>query len=166
MHLHRIELHIEEEEDGYYLTIFYKDLYHRLGPVDSLTKKVFAFLLQEEKKKTKAPPSRTLRRRSQRQERKLAEDVGARVQPGSGSLPTHKGDVRKRGEFRVESKYTSKKSYSVTREVLQKIRGECTGVERPALDVLFTDPLTGQESDRWVMIPYEDWVKKYGVSDD
>lgn len=53
-------------------------------------------------------------KRSRDMERKLAEDMGGRVQPGSGNsiLPAYKGDVRRQGEWRLEHKYTDAvKSY-------------------------------------------------------
>lgn len=99
------------------------------------------------------------RRRSMRQERELAADSGARVQPGSGALPGAKGDVRSRGKFRAECKFTKAKSFRVTRAILDKISSECSYGETPVLDIAFLNRV-GQTEDRWVAIPYEDWLAK------
>ena len=102
--------------------------------------------------------NKKIKRLSRRQEMGLAEDTGSRVQKGSGSLPWAKSDVRKRGVFRAECKFTRAKSYSVTRATLDKIRGECETGETPLLDLQFLDKF-GAPADRWVMIPYDDWLK-------
>jgi hypothetical protein len=104
-----------------------------------------------------ANEARANRRRSRRQETRLANDTGARVQRGSGSLPWAKGDVRKRGIFRAECKFTKKKSFSVTRTILDKIRSECDYNETPVLDVTFVGE-HGATEDHWVCVPYETWL--------
>jgi hypothetical protein len=97
------------------------------------------------------------KRRSQRQERQLALDTGGRTQRGSGSLPWAKGDVRKKGKFRAECKFTRNKSFSVTRAILDKIRSECDFNETPVLDITFVDE-HGRTEDHWVAVPYEVWL--------
>lgn len=101
--------------------------------------------------------SKRLRKRAQQEERKIAQDIGGRVQPASGAMPGAKGDVRKRGVSRVESKITGTSSYRVTRDELSKIRSECGAGEKPAFVVTFVNKSTLREEDRWVLIPYEDW---------
>jgi hypothetical protein len=98
-----------------------------------------------------------IKRLSRRQELGLADDTDSRVQKGSGSMPWAKGDVRKRGVFRAECKFTRAKSYSVTRVTLDKIRSECETGETPLLDLQFLDQF-GASADRWVMIPYDVWL--------
>lgn len=107
----------------------------------------------------RTPPSKRDKKRSLRQERKLAEDIGGRTQPGSGNQSYAKGDVRKKGKFRVEAKFTKSKSYNLTREVLSKISGECTGGEKPILHVDFVHPSTLRSENSYVVIPYEDWME-------
>lgn len=109
--------------------------------------------------KGRRTPDKRIRRRSQRQERKLAEDSGGRVQKGSGCLPWAKGDVRKRGVFRGESKFTTAQSFSLKRALLDKIRSECEGQEYPLLDIEFINKGTQRSEDRWVAVPYEVWVE-------
>lgn len=109
-------------------------------------------------------PKRT-KRRSQRQEKELAAATGGRAQKGSGALPHAKGDVRVRGDFRGECKFTKARSYRLTRETLDKIRSECSYDETPIVDVAFVSP-EGRTEDRWVAMPYDVWKKRYEVDDD
>lgn len=101
--------------------------------------------------------ARANRRRSRRQESGLASDTGGTVQRGSGALPWARGDVRKTGEFRAECKFTRRKSFSVTREILDKIRSECSFDEIPVLDVSFVNP-EGRTDERYVVVPYDTWL--------
>ena len=61
---------------------------------------------------------------SQKQEVEVAEEFGGRTQPNSGAMAGAKGDVRKKGELRIEAKYTAAGSYSLKLEELEKIAGE------------------------------------------
>lgn len=63
------------------------------------------------------------RKRSQRQERRLAEKVGGKVTPASGALWHQKGDVRSE-HFLIEAKTTRNKQYTLKYEDLQKISHE------------------------------------------
>ena len=110
--------------------------------------------------------SKRLRRASIRQERKLAEVVGGRTQPGSGAFPGHKGDVRLRNKFRIEAKFTTKKSYTLKLEDLLKIVGECTGSERPVFVVEFKDENGLYSGSSWVVIPQRDWEKLIAQAND
>jgi hypothetical protein len=94
------------------------------------------------------------KRTSRRQEDDIAENLGGRRQPGSGAIEGVKGDVRIYGRYRAEAKYTRNKSYRVTREELNKIRGECSGHETPLFVIDFVDPDTGRNPDRWVLMPF------------
>jgi hypothetical protein len=97
------------------------------------------------------------KRASAKQESEIATSMGGRRQPGSGAIPGLKGDVRVKGKLRIEAKYTSNKSYSVTRADLLKIRSECYGSETPAFVIDFKDPGTLRTEERWVLIPFSDW---------
>ncbi len=96
-------------------------------------------------------------KRASKQEASLASAVGGKTQKGSGNQLSAKGDVRKKGIFRLECKSTTNKSFSMTREILDKISSECLRLERPGLDVLFLNPTTLREEDRWVAIPFSDF---------
>lgn len=86
------------------------------------------------------------------QEREAAKRLGGRTTPASGSL-REKGDVRVSGILRLECKATSKKSFSVTRDMVRKITeaGELSG-ELPAIEIEFL-PLAGQFHGRVAVVP-------------
>ena len=96
---------------------------------------------------------------SKKQERRVAEGVGGRAQCGSGALPGNKGDGRVYGRLRIENKFTTKKSYSVKRSDLDKIRAECQGRETPVFQIDFRDPTFNRLEDSWVLIPEQVWRK-------
>jgi hypothetical protein len=77
-------------------------------------------------------------RRAPKQERELAKRSGGRLTPGSGSK-TQKGDVRKAyGIIRIEAKTTTKKSFSVTKEMVRKIEdASLPNGEIPAIVIEF-----------------------------
>lgn len=55
--------------------------------------------------------------------------------------------------IRVEMKSTTKKDMSiVSRDVLNKIRGECEGREEPIVVVDFADRVTGRVEDQWALV--------------
>jgi hypothetical protein len=103
------------------------------------------------------PPTRSLRKRISREELETARMVGGQRQKGSGSTPSAKGDIRVKGKLRGEEKSTAKGSYTIKRAVLDKIRSECVGAERPFVLLRFRHPVTMATEDRWVLIPVEDW---------
>lgn len=124
-------------------------------------------LFQQEIELDEAKPRRVVskarRKRVARQEQDMAEAIGGRTQAGSGSVAGCKGDVRKKGFFRIECKSTEAKSFSVKREILDKIRSECGRQELPALDILFLGPNLVEE-DRWVAVPFpqfEEYAEYY-----
>jgi hypothetical protein len=96
------------------------------------------------------------RRLSQKQELDLAQSVGGRVQPGSGSKPGAKGDIRVKGVVRGEAKYTKAGSYRLELADLQKIRSECTLGERMAFLVRFVDD-DNRTKDEFALISRSDW---------
>lgn len=101
--------------------------------------------------------SKNTRRLSKRQELGLARATDSKQQRGSGALAWAKGDVRKKGTFRAECKFTRAKSFILKTEILNKIRGECSFDETPVLDILFMDK-DGRTDEHWVVIPYETWL--------
>lgn len=100
------------------------------------------------------PKSR--RRASKKQEIKLAEAVGGRVQPGSGCVPGCKGDFRVPGRLLGEAKYTTKKSYSIKLHDLLKLKAECQGLEQPVLALEFKDDSLRTLA-KYVIIPQVYW---------
>lgn len=78
-------------------------------------------------------------RAAPKQERRIADMIGGKVTPGSGNQRV-KGDVRKLKVARIECKSTAAKSFSITREMVDKIEsaGAAAG-EVPAIVVDFVN---------------------------
>lgn len=107
---------------------------------------------------TSGPPDRRTKRTSRRRELEIAEKLGARRQPGSGNQPFAKGDVRKKGVFRIEAKECFGLEFGMhRRDLLDKIRSECSRGEQPAVVVTFRDRGTHEELESWAIIPFELW---------
>lgn len=98
----------------------------------------------------KNPRSKSTRRQADKQERRVARNLGARQTIASGQTPIDKGDVRSEN-VRVECKYTDKKSYSLKAEDLQKIANATTGEQIPLFYVEFR-----QHGQAYYIIP-EGW---------
>lgn len=79
----------------------------------------------------------THQKRSQDQEDRAAKRYGARTQPGSGSRPGTKGDLRKRGVLRGECKETTAKSYTLKLAELLKLQREASTDELPLFEIEF-----------------------------
>lgn len=86
------------------------------------------------------------------QEKAWAKLLGGRVTPGSGNQNT-KGDVRVKGVMRLEMKCTEKKSFSITREMAEKIeQAGLANDEIPAMEIEFLSP-TGKVLNRVAVVP-------------
>jgi len=100
-------------------------------------------------------------KRSIRQERRIEKTTGGYRQPGSGSKPMKRGDVKagrlvempNETSFLIEAKTTKAKSHSVSELRLKKITGEATSLgKRPAYWITFEQMPHPYEKD-WVLIP-------------
>lgn len=90
-----------------------------------------------------AVTSKRQKKMSQRQEEKVAEDIGGRLVAGSGAGRTSGGgDVRRRAELRVECKVTEKDYFVLQYSDLDKIRRQAIagGLEHPVLHLRFAVP--------------------------
>ena len=87
----------------------------------------------------KAHPLYAAQSHARKQEKRVAERLGGRTVPGSGSGAV-KGDVRLTGVLRLENKCTTKDAFRITRSMLEKIENAAlqTG-EVPAIQVEFID---------------------------
>lgn len=75
-----------------------------------------------------------------KQEKRLALVLGGKVTKASGAS-YEKGDVRVKGVVRVEAKCTTKKSFPVTRDMLDKIEtAAIASGEMPVMVIEFLDP--------------------------
>ena len=78
-------------------------------------------------------------RRAKKQERELAKSTRGRLVPASGARDV-KGDVRVKGVVRIEAKTTKNQSFSVSREMVEKIEAAAVASnEMPVLVVEFND---------------------------
>ena len=90
---------------------------------------------------------------SPEQEAKWARELEGKVTPGSGSGNV-KGDVRVKGLVRLENKTTDKKSFSLTREIIEKIEhAALNNNEIPFIQIDFIDPINGQLIHELAVVP-------------
>ena len=75
---------------------------------------------------------KTVKKRSQIQEKSVAKDMGAKTVVASGAMWFSKGDVRN-DKFLIECKTTEKDFYSITIKVWEKIIGPLNEVVKKEL---------------------------------
>jgi len=96
------------------------------------------------------------KKRSLQQEVDIMDELGGRTQPGSGNQAGAKGDGRKKGELRVEAKFTEANSYSLVLDDLYKIAGEATFGELPLFVIDFLEPGKRSLKDRFAVLHFTD----------
>lgn len=114
-----------------------------------------------------APRRKALRanqKTSLRQELDIEEEFGARRQPGSGNQAGAKGDHRRKGELRLEAKFTRDESYRLQLGDLYKLAGEAVGGELPVMVIDFLDPGTRKLRDRFTVIHSNDFKELHAAS--
>lgn len=90
--------------------------------------------------------------KSQKQEKRVAKTLNAKVQKASGSQAFHKGDIKSK-ELLIEAKRTDKDSMSVKKEWLIKINAEAAAYNRiPGLSLEF-DNMPNLVPKDWIAIP-------------
>lgn len=98
---------------------------------------------------------KTIKRRSQKQEKSVAKGFNAKVVVASGALWGAKGDVRN-DKFLIECKTTEKDYYSITTKVWEKIEEEALK-DRMRTPLLIIDL---QDRDRYVVFNPNQFVKQ------
>lgn len=98
---------------------------------------------------------KTVKRRSQKQEKSVAKDFNAKTVVASGALWGAKGDVRN-DKFLIECKTTEKDYYSITTKVWEKIEEEALK-DRMRTPLLIIDL---QDRDRYVVFNPNQFVKQ------
>ena len=94
-----------------------------------------------------------------KKEKKLAIRVGGRTTNASGAK-NEKGDVRKVGIARLEHKTCQRKSFSVTREMIEKIVSASLACgEVAAIVVEFVNPVSGKSEGEVAVIPVDDLIR-------
>lgn len=91
-------------------------------------------------------------------EKRVSKKMGSKLMVGSGAIEGRKSDAvldTSHYNFRIESKATKNKSFSIKHEILDKIRREALETGRvPVLTISFTDEMgNAKPSDDYVMIP-------------
>lgn len=103
------------------------------------------------------------KRYSKKQESNLAKRFGGRVTAGSGNK-LEKGDVRVEGILRIEAKCTKNKSFSVTLDMINKIKEAALSAspsEVPAIQITFlTDTGVPVEDIALIPVKYLDFIIK------
>ena len=97
-------------------------------------------------------------KQSQKHEKRIAKRIGGKTRAASGAFWSGKGDVRN-DEYLWEHKYTSKKSFSVTRTVLDKIEEEAIMDGRTPVLGLHID---GKD---YVVLTEDDFIELLGETD-
>lgn len=95
----------------------------------------------------------SMRKISDRQEKKNARAFGARRTISSGSTPFDKGDVKIRGELRMECKSTESASYGLKRAELEQLASQAKDDEIPVFVIEFR----GDRPTEYAVIP-KDWL--------
>ena len=149
----RMTPEIDENGDAYIL-VDRGGSTDRVGPLQAGVE-VTAVL--EDQHYTSGPPSNHVKHLSRRQEQRNADLIGGRTQPGSGSSNRAKGDVRKLGEYRGESKFTFSYAYQLDRRVLEKITGECGDGEKPILFIDYKNKETSRTHGSYVVLHENDF---------
>jgi len=92
------------------------------------------------------------KKKSKKQEKRIAKKQGGRVQKGSGSVTFHKGDVRS-AELLTECKRTDGETIRVDKKWLIKISREALGLTlTPALAFGF-DNMPALVAQDWTAVP-------------
>lgn len=80
--------------------------------------------------------SKLIKKKSQKQESKIANDLGGKVTIASGALYFQRADVRN-DKYLVECKFTEKAYYSLTIKTWEKIRSEAIkdGLRIPVMEI-------------------------------
>lgn len=103
-------------------------------------------LLQLEK------PAPSMRRISDKQEKRNARDVGGRRTLASGALKD-KADVKLPGKIRMECKSTGSASYGLKKADLEQLQGQTVGDEVPVFMIEFR----GTVPSEYAVVP-KDWL--------
>lgn len=102
------------------------------------------------------------KKNSNKQEKRIAKELGGRRIPGSGSRWDSKGDVKTK-KFLVEAKTTTHKSFSVSSDILAKVELEAVGTGRtPVVSVELTG---GSVPKRYAVLSWEDFLALTGEDD-
>lgn len=98
-----------------------------------------------------------VKKKSTKQEKRLAAQIGGKSTIASGSLHFDKADVKKSG-LRGECKRTDKESIIIKKEYLLKLRSQCKVNERPFMNIEIQD-------ENWFLVTKEDFLNILEVAE-
>lgn len=101
------------------------------------------------------PLGRRPQKQSRRGEKKTAEDIGGRRQPGSGNQWHSKADVKSR-ETLVERKDTNRATYTLAHAELVKLKLQSIKEDRDPVFLLAFNNLCG--TSEYAVIPWQDYL--------
>lgn len=105
----------------------------------------------------------TIKDKANRNEKKLAKELGGHRQPNSGAIPCFKGDIVTTN-YLYDDKSTKHMSISLKYEDLQKIAKEALGSDKePVLILTFDSVKRGTKN--FAVIELELWKKLSGDND-
>jgi hypothetical protein len=150
-----LKLKVATTPEGTFVVVQYLDAEEQVGPIQPVEdcEEYVVLLNPSDPNGVASCSAKKNRRRAMRCEEDIAKAIGGNRQKGSGAIPHIKGDVRKKGRMRVESKFTRTKSFRVELSELEKIRSECSANETPAFDITFVNPKTTATIDEWTLVP-------------
>lgn len=94
--------------------------------------------------------------RSPKQEKETARRIGGSLVPGSGSGSFNRGDVRIKGVSVIECKTTMRKSFAVTREVIDKI--DNAAIERSSIPAIYVELLSDKGNPTHTCYVVPEWA--------
>jgi len=105
------------------------------------------------KKKLDKPITNDIKKKSIKQEKRLAKDLGAKRTPKSGAIATSPSDMIK-GQYVLESKATSKKSINLKKEWLAQLKQNPMLLDKiPVLIIEFS------KEERFVILDFNDFQR-------
>lgn len=107
------------------------------------------------------PKQEVNRKRSQKQERRLASDLNMRTTPNSGATPwaSQKGDLQS-SEHVVEAKTTKADRFTITHDLLIKITQEARRTGRQPVVLITLETMPNPIPKDWALVPL-DGVKSH-----
>lgn len=107
-------------------------------------------------------PTYNVKKKSKKQEQRIAKQIGGKPTPGSGAFDGHKGDVT-HDRFLIEAKRTDKQSLSVKKAWLDKIVAEAYQAgKNPALSIQIGERTGCFDTEDWIMMPLSVFNKLIG----
>ena len=93
----------------------------------------------------------TIKKRSIKEEKSVAKEIGAKLTPQSGAKKFMPGDMYN-GEYLIEHKGTDKKNFTITHEILDKATKEAFLMSKTPV-IIVTFQKSNLTYKRWILTP-------------